>query len=213
VLVLVVDDDPVARMTHLALLSRRAEFTAIGAESVQEARALIAQTSPAAAIIDLQLPDGNGLEVMSMLDQHTHTSLVIVVSAHLDAGRQLLPRNPRLHRIGKPPQLRELVQIVRSAPLPAEAAAPFSLRDYVQLAALGHNSALLVCSAAESRGELHVFEGQPWSASDDQGSGAAAFRRLAQSPTTRVLVRPAPEVRPPRNLTEPAEVLLRSEAT
>lgn len=213
-LVLVVDDDPVARMTHLAMLSRRAELTAVGAESVAEARALIAGTPPAVAIavaiIDLQLPDGSGLEIMSMLDQRAPTSLVIVVSAHLDAEKQPLPRNPRLHRIGKPPQLRQLMQIVGSAPLPAEVAVPFSLSDYVQLAALGHSSAVLVCSGGggAAGGEVHLVEGQPWSAHDELGSGVMAFRRLFISPGSRVLVRPEPAARPPRNLTQPWEQLL-----
>lgn len=211
-LVLVVDDDPVARMTHLGLLSRCAEFTAVGVESVEEARAFIAQTPPAVAIIDLQLPDGSGLEIMSLLDEHAPTSLVIVVSAHLEAEKQPLPRNPRLHRIGKPPQLRELMQIVGSAPLPAEVAVPFSLSDYVQLAALGHCSALLLCSAcdaAKQRGEVHLVEGQLWSARDELGSGIMALRRLCKSPASRVVVRPEPAVRPPRTLTQPWERLLR----
>ncbi len=209
-LVLVVDDDPVARMTHLALLSRCAEFTAVGVESVEEARAFIGQTPPAVAIIDLQLPDGSGLEIMSMLDEHAPTSLVIVVSAHLEAEQQPLPRNPRLHRIGKPPQLRELMQIVRSAPLAAEVAAPFSVGDYVQLAALGHSSALLECSvgSAAAHGEVHLVDGQPWSARDELGSGVLAFRRLFTCPGSRVVVQPEPAARPPRNLTQPFEQLL-----
>lgn len=208
-LVLVVDDDPVARMTHLALLSRRAEFTAVGAESVKEARAFIERTAPEVAIIDLQLPDGSGLEIMSMLDEHAPTSLVIVVSAHLEAELQPLPRNPRLYRIGKPPQLRELMQIVGSAPLPAEVAAPFSLSDYVQLAALGHSSAVLVCSGGTTAsGEVHLVEGQPWSARDELGSGVMAFRRLFTDSGRRVLVLPESAARPPRNLTQPWERLL-----
>lgn len=143
-----------------------------------------------------------------MLDQRAPTSLVIVVSAHLEAEKQSLPRNPRLHRIGKPPQLRQLMQIVGSAPLPAEVAVPFSLSDYVQLAALGHSSAVLVCSGGGAGGEVHLVEGQPWSAQDELGSGAMAFRRLFTSPGSRVLVRPESAARPPRNLTQPWERLL-----
>jgi hypothetical protein len=81
----------------------------------------------------------------------------------------------------------------------------------VQLAALGHSSALLVCSAqggAAAQGEVHLVDGQPWSARDELGSGALAFRRLFASPGNRVQVRPEPAARPPRNLTQPGERLL-----
>ena len=96
------------------------------------------------------------------------TSLVIVVSAHLEAALQPLAAEPASPPDRQPPQPRELIRIVGSAPLPAEVAVPFSLSDYVQLAALGHSSAVLVWGAgsggAAAGGEVHLVEGQPWSA-------------------------------------------------
>lgn len=65
-LVLLVDDDP----TALAILSgmlKQEGFGTIGATTVQEAEAVIARESFNLAILDVNLPDGNGLDLCRLM--------------------------------------------------------------------------------------------------------------------------------------------------
>lgn len=198
--VLVVDDDPIARMTHLAMLAKLPEVRAVGSASVAEARQVIAAQQPDAALVDMQLPDGTGLEIISLLEQSGPRALVLVVSAQPEPMQP--HENPRLHRLAKPVKLNELTRLVRSAP-PPERAAPFSVNDYVQLAGAGAYSARLQCMApaasGKASGEILIVDGQLWSACDEQGLGPAALARLAAA-SCRIVVTGAPEQRPPRNL-------------
>lgn len=202
--VLVVDDDPIARMTHLALLAKVPKVKPSGSGSVAEARAAIHQQLPDAALLDMQLPDGTGLELMSLLDeqcdygQRGPLPLVLVVSAQLEPEHPALPRSARLHKVAKPVQLRQLTQFFGGTPLRPSAALPFAVSDYVQLACAGAYSVYLQCTSSAGEGEIRILNGQLWSARDTQGHGVPAFLRLVAA--SRVLARPAPEERPPREL-------------
>lgn len=207
--VLVVDDDPIARMTHLAMLAKLPEVRAVGSASVAEARQVIAAQQPDAALVDMQLPDGTGLEVISLLEQRGHAALVLVVSAEQGPDKPLL--HPRLQRLCKPVQLKDLARLVGSAPLPPDRAVPFSVRDYVQLASAGAYSARLLCAnpagSGAMEGEILILDGQLWSARDDKGAGPAALYRLAAAGRILVTREPEPSARPPRNLTAAGQQL------
>ena len=63
--VLIIDDHESVRAGIKAALSR-AGHTCIGeASTIAEARAQIAHTNPQVIVVDLSLPDGNGLEIVS----------------------------------------------------------------------------------------------------------------------------------------------------
>lgn len=207
--ILVVDDDPIARLTHLALLAKLPEVQAVGSGSVAEARRVIAERQPDVALVDMQLPDGTGLEVISLLEQRGHAALVLVVSAEQGPDKPLL--HPRLQRLCKPVQLKDLARLVGSAPLPPDRAVPFSVRDYAQLASAGAYSARLLCAdpagSGAMEGEILILDGQLWSARDDKGTGPAALYRLAAAGRILVTREPEPSARPPRNLTAAGQQL------
>jgi phosphoserine phosphatase RsbU/P len=83
--VLLVDDDP----TTLALLSamlRQEGFTALGAGSIREGRALAVDGGFDLAILDLNLPDGNGLDLCRWMGGHPACAdvPVLMLSAEQD---------------------------------------------------------------------------------------------------------------------------------
>lgn len=211
--VLVVDDDPIVRMTHLALLAKLPELKAAGASCVAETRRELQKRQPDAVLLDMQLPDGNGLEVMSLLDEqcdygaHGPVARVVIVSAQLESEKPAQRINPRLHKLAKPVQLRELLQYFRSPPPAPNSLAPFAVSDYLQLACTGAHSVRLQCSGPQGSGEIQIVDGHPWSARDAQGRGDPAFHRLNTS-ASRVQVIPPDNQRPPRDLIADWESLL-----
>jgi two-component system KDP operon response regulator KdpE len=77
--VLVVDDEPQI-LRALRIVLREAGFEALPAASVQEALDVAALHAPDAAIVDLLLPDGDGVEITRALREWT-TAPIIVLSA------------------------------------------------------------------------------------------------------------------------------------
>lgn len=209
-LVLVVDDEPIVRMTHVALLSQMPEITVVGAASVAEARALITAAPPHLVVLDLQLPDGSGLDVVAALAAAQIPAFLIVISTDLEGYRGQLPQRDRLSVIGKPAPLRELqllierVQCVCATVPPA----PFSVVDFVQLACMGQHSVAIDCRSANGAGEVVVRNGQLFSARDERGEGAPAFNRLILAASRPVCIRAERSTAGQRNLRDRWELLV-----
>lgn len=55
---------------------------------------------------------------------------------------------------------------------------PFSLTDYIQLAALGRRSVVVSVHEDGVSGEIVIRDGEAWFAKDGAGEGEGAFRRL-----------------------------------
>jgi DNA-binding response OmpR family regulator len=87
-LVMHVDDDPdILEVTRQAVAS----VEVVGAQSLAEARSVLAQRRPDLVILDLGLPDGNGLDLLPELtDEDGHTIPVVIYSAQ-DMDRQAAP--------------------------------------------------------------------------------------------------------------------------
>jgi len=78
--VLVVDDHPIVRIGIVKSLTA-AGFTCIGqASSVREAIAAIALHNPQVISVDINLPDGNGLEIVQWVRKHSASTVVIILS-------------------------------------------------------------------------------------------------------------------------------------
>jgi DNA-binding NtrC family response regulator len=75
---LVIDDDRNV-MQALAELIEREGFETRSASNLEEARALIAAGPPDVVLIDLLLPDGNGMELLQSLDPSTQ---VVLITGH-----------------------------------------------------------------------------------------------------------------------------------
>lgn len=207
-LILVVEDEPIARMAYLSLLSKIRGVSVIAASNVAEARAMIHEQPPKVVILDLQLPDGTGLDVAATLEAFGSHAVLIVVSAHLDDFRPAIYPNERIHLLSKPVPLRELLQIVEQVALSADSVPPFSVADYVQLACMGHHSVTIESSTSGSHGYITIEKGQPWFAQDEQGVGVPAFNRLVLATGRQVRVLTDKRRLGPRNLTERWELLL-----
>ncbi|NDJ63075.1 MAG: response regulator [Chloroflexi bacterium] len=81
---LYVEDHPPARLLMQAIIAELTDCELITAESGAAARALLTQHTPDLYIIDLDLPDTDGLALAAALTQ-THAAPVILVSAYAEA--------------------------------------------------------------------------------------------------------------------------------
>lgn len=78
--VLIVDDHPVVRVGIVKSLTA-AGFACVGqAGSVKEAIAMIALHNPQVLSVDLNLPDGNGLEIVQWVKTHSPSTVIIILS-------------------------------------------------------------------------------------------------------------------------------------
>lgn len=75
--VLIVDDEPhIRRLIHAAL--SRADYATIEAENARQALDRVRQERPDIILLDLGLPDRDGLELVPLLKQHSDTTLIVV---------------------------------------------------------------------------------------------------------------------------------------
>ncbi len=76
---LVIDDDEPVRKSCVELLAARGH-KAFAAATVREGLRLFADTRPAAVLLDLQLPDGTGIDVLRELQRMAPGTPVVVIS-------------------------------------------------------------------------------------------------------------------------------------
>ncbi|MEC3912440.1 response regulator transcription factor [Sphingobium sp. CR2-8] len=75
--VLVVDDEPhIRKLIHAALT--RADYAIVEAENAREALEKLKAERPDISLLDLGLPDRDGLELVPLFKQHSDTTLIIV---------------------------------------------------------------------------------------------------------------------------------------
>ncbi len=85
--VLVVDDHPIVLTGLAALIESDPQLTVVGtARSVGEARALPDDARPAVAILDLQLPDGDGISLGTELRRRWPDVRVLILTMHADVA-------------------------------------------------------------------------------------------------------------------------------
>jgi DNA-binding NtrC family response regulator len=83
--VLIVEDHEATRET-LALLFEKEGFTVCGAGSIREASELFKTDRPGVALVDIGLPDGNGLDLMEAFAAQDPNVPVIVLTASDQKG-------------------------------------------------------------------------------------------------------------------------------
>lgn len=75
--VLIVDDEPhIRRLIHTALT--RADYATIEAATAREALDRLRGERPEISLLDLGLPDRDGLELVPLFKQHSDTTLIVV---------------------------------------------------------------------------------------------------------------------------------------
>lgn len=83
--VLIVDDHPIVRQGYQQLISARRELEVVGmAAGAREALEHVRSSCPDAALVDISLGDGNGIELVKDLLVVCPRLKVLVVSAHDD---------------------------------------------------------------------------------------------------------------------------------
>lgn len=87
--VLIVDDHPLIRQGIKQALHHRGIEVVAEAASVAEALAQIAHANPDLVLIDLHLPDGSGLEIITWVRRISSSMRLVVLTLH-DDDRQLI---------------------------------------------------------------------------------------------------------------------------
>ncbi|MBK8481811.1 MAG: response regulator [Proteobacteria bacterium] len=212
--VLIVEDETLLRTSMVRGIAKLPGVVVRGAGTIAEATRAIAARPPDLLVADLDLPDGTGLELISLLDERSLEVPILFVSGYVSTYQRRIPSRMNIEVHEKPlalERLRELVQqrlAPRAAPAVATGAAPdatedapFSALDYIQVSCMGRHSVLLRMEREGiEAGEIHIVDGELWSARDATGLGYDALKRLVFSTTQRVSCRSskAPEVE--RNL-------------
>ena len=113
--ILVVDDDQAIRWTLKEALQSWG-FSPVEAATVAEANKLFNAHLPAAVLLDIDLPDGSGLDVLRAIKNEHHDAVVIMITGnvHIDNTISAL-RGGAYDFIGKPINLEELRVTIRNA--------------------------------------------------------------------------------------------------
>lgn len=111
--VLVVEDDELLLATYASCLGRKGHTPVMAADTAAKARLLLAATAPELAIIDLQLSDGNGLDLVRFARAKYPSIEIVLVTGYgsLEIGAEAI-RAGANHVIAKPVGINEILQRV-----------------------------------------------------------------------------------------------------
>jgi two-component system, OmpR family, KDP operon response regulator KdpE len=112
--VLVCDDEPQI-LRALKVILRDAGFEAIGAETAREALDAAAVRHPAAAIVDLVLPDGDGVDVCAQLRSWSEMPIIVLSAIGEEAEKVRALDAGADDYVTKPFGPKELVARLRAA--------------------------------------------------------------------------------------------------
>jgi len=76
---LLVEDEPIVQVNNRKILSRRG-YTLKQAYSLAEARAIVSAEQPRAIVLDIQLPDGNGLDMLKELRRTSNVPVLMLTA-------------------------------------------------------------------------------------------------------------------------------------
>ena len=165
---LIVDDHPVVRAGLKAFLDLQGDLEVVAeAGSVAEARAAAAAAELDLVLLDLQLPDGNGLQLLQELTGGPGEPRVVVLTSFLDDG-----------------QVREAMRRGASGFL-LKHAGPKALLDRVRAALRGE----LPMDPGAVRALARPKRGPPRGAHATGARGARGHRPRAQQPPDRAAPR------------------------
>ncbi len=112
---LIVDDDADTR-DWLAEVARIEGFTVTTADTLRSARAQLVRQQPDVLLTDLQLPDGNGIELVQDLDRAAQTETIVVTGhASIDSAVEAL-RVGATDYLTKPIEVERLINMFRRQP-------------------------------------------------------------------------------------------------
>ncbi|CAH0446604.1 Regulatory protein AtoC [Ralstonia syzygii subsp. syzygii] len=117
--ILIVEDDASARAALGELVSAEG-FTTAQAGSLRDARIQISRHSPDAVLIDLVLPDGNGMDLMEDIRSHSGTEIIVMTGhASVETAVEAL-RMGAADYLVKPVNFQRLKSILARIPRPGD---------------------------------------------------------------------------------------------
>lgn len=113
--ILIVDDDRFIRMA-LGEALRSWNYETVEADSVLAAKKLFADEEPAIVLLDIDLPDGSGLDVLNEIKDINPDTIAVMITGNVDIGNTVSALRGGAHDfIGKPVKLEELRVTLRNA--------------------------------------------------------------------------------------------------
>ncbi len=117
--ILIVEDDASARAALGELVSAEG-FTTAQAGSLRDARIQISRHSPDAVLIDLVLPDGNGMDLLEDIPSHSGTEIIVMTGhASVETAVEAL-RMGAADYLVKPVNFQRLKSILARIPRPGD---------------------------------------------------------------------------------------------
>ncbi len=182
--VLLVEDEAMLRDSMARAIAKVPTYSVEAVATVGEAVASIQMNPPDILVSDIDLPDGSGIELLSVLKKQKRDIPVLFVSAYLADFRGDIPSDSGISLLEKPfevEQLRDKIRMAlqgRAVDLKEEFSIPMSALGYVELASLGKHSIRICVVESAIFGEIIIKDGAIWAAQDWEGVGEAAFMRL-----------------------------------
>src|SRR5262245_56926578 len=113
--ILIVDDDRFIRMA-LGEALRSWHYSTVEAATVEEARKIVAAEEPRVVLLDIDLPDGSGLDVLGEIKAESPDTIVVMITGSVDVPNTIAAlRGGAYDFIGKPVKLEELQVTLRNA--------------------------------------------------------------------------------------------------
>jgi len=113
--ILIVDDDRFVRMA-LGEALRSWEYETVEADSVASARAMFAAEEPPIVLLDIDLPDGSGLDILREIKENSPETIAVMITGNVDVENTVAALRGGAHDfIGKPVRIEELRVTLRNA--------------------------------------------------------------------------------------------------
>jgi DNA-binding NtrC family response regulator len=113
--ILIVDDDYSIRFA-LAEALRAWNYQSVQAANLAEARRLFHEEEPSVALLDIDLPDGSGLDLLTELKAEQPDTIAIMITGNVDVKNTVAALRGGAHDfIGKPVRLEEIRVTLRNA--------------------------------------------------------------------------------------------------
>ncbi len=113
--ILVVDDDRLIRMALREALGSWG-YETIEAGTVAEALKQFAEEDPPFVLLDIDLPDGSGIDVLNQIKERDSETIVVMITGNVDVENTVAALRGGAHDfIGKPVRLEELRVTLRNA--------------------------------------------------------------------------------------------------
>ena len=191
--VLLLEDDRISQLSSSrAVLQAAPESVILLAPSLAEGRRLLADSMPQVCVLDIQLPDGSGLDFLHDVQAHAPAACVVILTGvPLPHHRDQAEAFGVLHFMEKPADSRSLGPLIREEWEKWRASrsgsgggfsamlTQLSTLDLIQLKCLGRATVTLEFTGDHGRqGRIHFKDGEIVHAERGEASGVEAFNEI-----------------------------------